>query len=240
MNRRMMKILIPMILLSSFSAFAQEKCFHNDALKGTQFVRFTLNDGGKISGTFEYKNRESELAKKYRFGGALAANLLRVKFENNELPDIAPSEMRNLRWKLIEKAGEEILLIPFYGKNYETEKYAEYVVEFKSCELNYQALANRAKRIAFARGANSVKLSLALSADNQSRTFWLAAHKDQTISVKSIGCTISFFYPDNKTYEEASAIDVLTLERISQTGDYLFAIRPAGALKCLTEFKITN
>lgn len=164
---------------------------------------------------------------------------MRVKFDGGILPDGAPSEMKSLDWMLTTKNGDEVLRIKFYGKNYQTGKYTDYFTAFAPCEPNYRALANGEQRIVFASGASSVRPAVMISGEADRRAFWLKARKNKTVSVTSIGCAISFFYPDKKLYEEAAAIDILTLENILQTGDYLFVISPAGTTgKCLTEFNI--
>lgn len=129
-----------LILSSVVLAQNEMKCFEKETLQGKQLVNFTMN-GKEISGTFEYENGESELEKVYKFSGTLTGDVLRIKFANDELPDVAPSELRDLNWQFLKPAESEILRIKFYGKNYETNKYADYFADFELCEPSYAALA---------------------------------------------------------------------------------------------------
>ena len=237
-----MKILtVILILISASFAFGQteSRCFQNDALKGTQFVNLETN-GKRVSGTFEYENGESELARKYNFSGTMAGDVLRVRFDGDELPDVAPSEMKDLNWRLLKTADGEILRIKFYGKNYETNKYADYFADFVSCEPSYATLAQQAKRVSFAKGAKSAAFALSFQTQSERKAFRLGAQKGQTISVMSPGCGISVYYPD-KTADQEGGIDTFSLENITQSGDYLFVISPAGEPgDCATSFEINK
>lgn len=239
-----MKILLPflvLILTAQIFAQAQTKCFRNEGLKDNHIVRFEA-DGADVAGSyFVEPDGEPENTQTFDFSGTRSGNRLSVKFAGDAPAGIAPSKTKVLIWTLAQTANGEILRIKFYGKNYETNKFADYTADFAPCEPDYAMTANKAKRITFAKGAKSVTLPLSFTNKTERRSFLLGARKDQTVAVTSIGCAISFFYPDKTAYEEGAGIDVLTLEHISQTGDYLFIISPAGnAGKCSTTIKISN
>jgi hypothetical protein len=254
-----MKTLIIFLILTaaSLSAFAQgaAKCFQTDALQGKQIVRFRTN-GNSVAGTFEFENGESELAKPYKFSGTLAGGILRVKFENNEMPDVSPSEMKSLNWEFATKSGAEILRIKFYGKNYETNKYADYFADFEPCEPNYDALLKAAKLVRFASGKSSATALLDFKNASERKVFSINARKGQTLSIDAAGCKISVYLPggglyefvewqsesgDKKTFASA-AIDRLTLKAIPQTGNYLIVLGKLAeeAQPRAASFKITN
>lgn len=45
-----------------------------------------------------------------------------------------PSEIKSLVWTLVQTADRELLRIEFFGKNYETNEYADYFADFEPCE----------------------------------------------------------------------------------------------------------
>ena len=124
-------------LLFAGTVFAapEELCFSAPFLQGDLTVRMKL-EGAKVSGTFAVHNSDASDAvdgiKTYEFTGTRAGNTLKVKFADGKLPDVAPSEMKSLEWKL--GAKEEVLRIKFRGKNYETGKQEDYVTEFETCD----------------------------------------------------------------------------------------------------------
>jgi hypothetical protein len=127
------------------------ECFQNDTLQGKQSSNF---NHGKIAlrGTFEFENGESELARAYKFTGTLGANgALRVRFENDELPDVSPSEMKNLNWTLLENEGRRNSTHKVLRKKLRTNKYADYSPISRRASLNYDALLKMAKPIQFAK-----------------------------------------------------------------------------------------
>lgn len=238
-----MKILLPILILiftASVFAQAQTKCFRNDGLKDNHIVRFEA-DGGDVAGSyFVETNGDSENKQVFNFSGTRDGKVLTVRFAGDAPPGVAPSKTKNLIWMLDQSANGEILRIKFYGKNYETNKNANYSADFVSCEPGFAMLAKGAKRISFAKGAKSAAFPLSFKTQSERQAFWLGAHKGQTVSVMSPGCGISAYYP-NKTADNEGGIDTFSLENIAQSGDYLFIIRPAGEPgNCETTFEITN
>ena len=255
-----MKILLAFLILTSasFSAFAQDnaaKCFQNDALQGKQVIRFKTN-GNSVAGTFEFENGESELAKPYRFSGKMAGKLVRVKFESDELPDVSPSEMKSLNWELAIKNGAEILRIKYYGKNYETNKYADYFADFKACEPSHPTLKKMAKIVQFAKGKSFAIAPLSFNDTTDRKVFSINIRQGQTLSIDAANCKISVYQPTGKIYQFVewanengtektftdSVIDRITIRPIAQTGNYLVVLSKMAeeAQPNSVTFKITN
>ena len=238
-----MKIFLMLILSGAWvvSAHAQQMCFRNEGLKENHIVRFEI-DGNSFAGSYLIEPYdEPENARTFNFTGTKKGGLLTVRFADKIPPGVAVSKTKSLIWTLDKTIDDDILFINFYGKNYETNKNAFYSAEFLPCEPSYAALTKRAKRIAFAKGATSSTHIVSFENRTQRKTFWLGVRKNQSISVVSPGCGISFYRPDKTVYEEGKAIDTLTTENVQQTGDYLFVISPAGEPgECSTTFKITD
>ncbi|MGI8786351.1 MAG: hypothetical protein ACR2HG_01135 [Pyrinomonadaceae bacterium] len=247
-------LLVTILFFAAASAaFAQSKCFQNDALKGTQFVNLKIS-GNRVAGTFQYENGESELAKVYQFSGTLASDVLRVRFKNAELPNVAPSKLRDLNWRLLKTAESEILRIKFFGKNYETNKYADYFADFNPCEINYGLLEKKAKPVRFDKGKISAKIPISFENLNEQKVFSLNIRRGQTLFVDAASCKISIYLPDGKIYEfvewesgdertfASSTIDRMTIESLPQTGNYLVVLQKMAenARPDSIAFKITK
>ncbi len=233
------------ILLSAglnVRAQSVSKCFRADWLQGERVVNLTVK-GSDVTGTFTVVREEDEArpVSTYEFRGRLIGDSLRVAFVANKLPDVTPSEMKSLTWRLVKSRQGEILRIQFSGKNYVTNKYEVRYADFISCVEGYETSAKAARRVQFARGADSASFQLAFQTKSESQSFRLNLRAGQRIAVESPGCGISFFYPDKRSYEEGSAIDAWSADSLSQSGDYLFVIRPAADVRaCSVTFKVTN
>lgn len=228
---------------SSANAQGVSKCFRADWLQGERVVNFRIN-GSKVTGTFVVggggggDDMPSDAT--YEFNGTLKGDTLTVEFADNKLPDVSPSEMKSLVWSLVKSGGTESLRIKFRGKNYDTNKYEDSFADFEACNEDYAALAKRAKRVQFARGANSASFPLAFKTKDESKSFLLNMKAGQRIEVEAAGCTITFYYPDKREGEEPS-IDGFSPDRLTQSGDYLFVISPAPSPgKYSVKFKVTN
>lgn len=218
------------------------KCFRADWLQGERTVNFRI-DGKRVAGTFTVAaggDEDSSSDATYEFSGTLKGSLLSVAFAGNKLPDVSPSEMKSLQWTLANSGGKETLRIKFRGKNYDTNKYEDRLADFESCEEGYEALARSAKRVRFARGANAASFPVSFATQRERKTFLLNAKAGQEIEVDAISCGITIYRPDKSEYDEP-AIDMWGSERLAQSGDYLFVIKPAGeAGTCSVRFKVTN
>lgn len=228
---------------SSAHAQGVSKCFRADWLQGERVVNFTIN-GNRVTGAFAVGSGSGEEDAPpdatYEFSGILKANTLRVVFVGNKLPDVAPSEMKSLIWTLIKFGDKESLRIKFRGKNYDTNKYEDSFADFESCEASYSALAKTAKRVRFARGADSASFPVTFRTKRDRKSFLLNMKAGQRIEIEAHGCGITFFYPDKREAEEP-AIDTFSPYALTQSGDYLFVISPAPFTgKRSVNFKVMN
>ncbi len=176
----------------------------------------------------------------YEFSGTLRGNNLTVAFAGNKLPDVAPSEMKSLIWTLVKSGDKESLRIKFRGKNYNTNKYEVSFADFESCTESYAALLKTATRVQFAKGANSATIPLTFKTKDDSKSFLLSMRAGQKIEIEAPGCGISFYYPDKREGEEP-AIDTFSPDALTQSGAYLFIIRPSPEPgKYTVKFKVIN
>lgn len=245
-----MKIVSVVFLICMFAgagslANAQgvSKCFRADWLQGERVVNFRV-DGSKVSGTFVVGSGSGDddipPDATYEFTGTLKSNTLTVAFAGQKLPDVSPSEMKSLVWTLAKSGDRELLRIKFSGKNYDTNKYEESLADFEPCEEGYASLARRAKRVRFAKGANSASFPMEFKTKREQTSFLLNMKAGQQVEVEAHGCTISYYYPDKREGEEPS-IDTWSPDRLTQSGDYLFVISPAPEPgKYSVKFKVTN
>lgn len=204
---------------------SESKCFQSDALQGKRSVVFKI-EGDQVNGTFSVEMEGEEAS--YDFTGTRSGNTLQVKFVRDKRPNLAPSEMKDLDWKLMTIDDSEVLRIKLYGKNYETNKYADFFADFESCEPSYAKLAKSAKRVSGgdkSGGTMTEKVTFESPQDRKAFLFNLA--KGQSLQVEVPGASISFYSPDKKQDEEGG-IDVLNREKLSQDGDYLVVLSPAG------------
>ena len=255
----MMKITLTFLLLTFTNVtFGQteSKCFQNQSLQGENSVSFVTN-GNKISGTFAVENSgDSELSKTYEFTGTRAGNVLKVKFYKNELPNVAPSVLKSLTWTVLKISGEEVLRIKFHGKNYDTNKFADYDADFESCEPSYAALLKMAKPVQFAKGKYSASPLISFANTNNRQVFSINIRKGQTLDIDAVSCRISVYLPNGKHYQivewenqdgtektyTTQTIDKLEIKPIPQTGTYLVVLEKIGedAQPERATFKITN
>jgi len=242
-----MKITLTFLILTltSFAAFGQRgesKCFLNESLQGENSVTFETN-GNEISGTFAVENSgDSELSKTYEFTGTRAGNVLKVKFYEDELPNVAPSVLKSLDWTLLKIDGEEVLRIKFHGKNYDTNKFADYDADFESCEPSYAALVKMAKPVRFAKGKTSASPLISFATTNARQVFSINLRKGQTLGIDAPSCRISVRLPNGERYQfvewesddgtkkdyGSTTIDGLSVEPILQTGIYLVVLQKIG------------
>jgi hypothetical protein len=253
MKNRSVFYLLCILLGSYTSANGQTvtKCFRADWLQGERVVEFTLK-GNKASGTFIVRGDTIANTGIYNFSGTLDGNTLTVAFAGNHLPDVSPSEMKSLVWKLSKRGGKESLRIKFSGKNYQTNKYEESFADFESCAVasnnpapsdagsGYAALTKSARTVRFARGASSASFrldSLARPGEaNATATFLLNAARSQRLEIQADGCRIEVYLPNRKLYEyvewegagektyASSQMDRMTIKALPATGNYLIVL----------------
>lgn len=237
---RLLIFILTLTCAAEVFAQSQTKCFRNDGLRDNHIVRFEA-DGGDVSGSyFVESDGDAEQAQTFDFSGTRSGNTLDVTFAAGVPPGVAPPRMQRSTWTLETSAGADILRIKFYGKNYDTNTFAEYSAEFASCAPSFATLAKQAKRISFAKGAKSATVASSFKAQSDWTSFRLGARKGQAMSVMSPGCRIAPYYPD-KTADQEGGIDTFSLSSLPQSGDYLFVISPAGEPgACMTTFEIGN
>lgn len=220
------------------------KCFRADWLQGARVVRLKI-DGGAVKGTFTVEGGDAGGAETYGFSGTLRGDKLTVAFAGDRLPDVAPSELKDLVWILSRGGGRELLRIKFHGRNYETNRYEDRLADFEPCEgQDYDSLARAAQTVRFGRGANTKSIGLASLADFQvmrgPATFLIRAAESQSLEIAAEGCTIQVYLPGKKLYEfvewegggektfASSQLDRLLIESLPATGAYLVVLRKAA------------
>lgn len=237
----MKKICFLILTMMFFCVFAdaQSKCFVNGGLKDEHRVYLNIS-GANVSGEFVVvRDYNDETRETFMFSGTKSGNNFNVKFAANKIPESFPPRLKNFLWTLVNGGGKEILKIKLYGKNSETGKYSAYTADYDSCEPSYAELMKTAKRVSFAKGANSATVQTSFTSQDERKTFLLNMKQGQKVSVEAIGCGISFYYPNKTAYEEGTAIDTWASDSLSQSGDYLFIISPAGEPgKCAVKFSV--
>ena len=125
------KIFLPafLILFVASASAQRDYCFRNDGLKVQQTASFTLT-GSKLSGTFVTGGYDdSTPSETSEFTGTKRGNLLAIKFTGKVPYNVTPGT-RSISWTLKSKS----LIIPMYGKNYNTGKYSAYTATFERCK----------------------------------------------------------------------------------------------------------
>ena len=137
-------LLLILILTCSVvgAAQSQSKCFRADWLQGERIVNFTL-DGHKVSGTFAVGSNDDPDTRIYPFSGTRRGSVLTITFAENKRPDVSPSELKSLIWRLVRKGRRELLRINVYGKNYNTNKYTESFAYFEPCTAATRQVGHR-------------------------------------------------------------------------------------------------
>jgi hypothetical protein len=236
----MKKLILAGLFILTFWAIAnaQSKCFANGGLKDEHRVYLNIT-GGNVSGEFVIvRDYKDEMRETFMFSGTKTGNNFTVKFAVNKIPESFPPRLQSFIWTLVTAGDKEILRVKLYGKNSETGKYSIYTADYDSCEPSYAELFKTAKRVSFAKGASSATMQSSFTSQDERKIFLLNLRKGQKVAVEAIGCGISFYYPDKTAYEEGTAVDMWGSNSLSQSGDYLFIISPAGMPdKCSIIFK---
>lgn len=247
-------MLLTLTLVTCAAAQSQMKCFQNAGLKGTDTVNLELS-GAKLTGTYSVERDGS--TETYAFNGTRSGNTLNVKFAGNKAPDVSPSEMKSFVWTLSKSGGQETMRVKFYGKNYQTNKYADYFADFALCqqeESGHAALLKTAERARFARGATSSTMPLSFQNMTERKVFSISVRQGQTLEIGASGCAIEVYTPDGKIHQyvewengaektyATSTIDAMTIKPLPQTGDYLIVLQKMAenAMPESVTFKVTN
>ncbi len=255
-----MKILLAFLILTipSFAlAQTKSKCFQNESLQGRSVVNFTTDKNNALSGTYSVEiTGLEESARTYEFVGNRKGNVLTVLFDRDVLPDVAPSYLKSVIWTLAKKGDKEVLGITFYGKNYQTNKYADYLAEFEPCSPNPQVLSMTAKPVRFAKGNTSASVPISFKNTNERIVFSINIRRGQTLEINAAGCKMSIYLPSGRPYEfvewqneagtektfATSMIDRVMIDAVPQTGNYLVILQKMAedAQPDLVMFKIKN
>lgn len=220
-------IIFSIILLGGTLAFGQSKCFENNGLKDAHSIEFSIN-GKNVTGSFGIApDYDGDRVKRYDFSGTISGSMVTVKFAD-QTPDALPASPAAKTWTLVRTAGAERLRVMLYGKNYNTNKWGNYTVDYRSCLSPYAEASSTAKRVSFAKGSSSWSADIGFRSKGEKKSYLLGLARGQKVSVSAPGCGISFFYPDKTPYEEGTAIDTWGSDSLPQAGDYLFVISPAG------------
>lgn len=217
----------------SASGEPEETCFKADFLQGSRTVRLQT-EGNKISGTLSVQDSDDPEAADgvatYKFTGTRSGDTLKVRFEGDKLPNVGPSEMKGLNWNIATVGGEEIVRIKFTGKNYDTNKYEDYVADFESCEPGYGRMVKTAKRLPKVGPNGEGKQSVSFAEDDKYKAFLIKIPKGKSFGITAPGLFIQFYYPNGKPDSEGG-IDSFSTERLTDGGDCLLVLKqalPAG------------
>ena len=232
-----MKAILLIILTLSASAFGVDKCFENNGLKDGHSIEFSIN-GKIVTGSFGVApDYDENRVKRYDFTGTIAGSVITVKFADHA-PDALPTSPATKRWTLVRASGGEKLRVTLYGRNYNTNKWSNYTVDYGSCLDPYTEASSIAKRITFPRDMTSWSSVVSFTSKSAKKAYRFGLRAGQSVSVSAPGCGISFFYPDKTPYEEGTAIDTWGSDKLPQSGDYIFVISPAGEPgKCSLRFE---
>lgn len=109
-----------------------EKQFYLGGLKFETTINLIVQADGKVSGTIksnEYENEDD--VQTVDFSGTLSDGSINIKF-NGEPPLMgAASEWTDKPWRIVKKGDNDILVIIFDSKNYETNEWEETEYEFE-------------------------------------------------------------------------------------------------------------
>ncbi len=120
------------LVLLAFSALHGKKpealCYTNEGLKEKQTIRFEVANNVIKKGKFVRESYEEEAPKTSAFTGSKTGTVLVIEFKGKP-PYSTPPKSGTIVWKI----GKKGLLVPMYGKNYETNKWSAYDAVFAAC-----------------------------------------------------------------------------------------------------------
>lgn len=117
-------------LIFATASSAQSFCFENDGLKSTHRISFTLKGNKIVEGYFQALDYDDTTNTEiFDFSGTKVGKTLKVKFDDGSIPYEPPPKTKMIVWTL----SGNVLKVPSYGKNYETNKFSAYVSEYEKC-----------------------------------------------------------------------------------------------------------
>jgi len=109
---------------------AQSFCFENDGLKSTHRISFKLKGSKIVEGYFHTLDYEDTTAAQiFDFSGTKVGKTLKIKFDDDSIPYERPPKTKMIVWTL----SGNVLKIPSYGKNYDTNKFSAYISKYEKC-----------------------------------------------------------------------------------------------------------
>lgn len=110
-----------------------EKAFYLGGLKYETWVKLSIGTDGKVSGTVA-SNEYFVDGETVSFTGMITDGLIEVTF-NGEPPVVGDnSEWTDKPWRIEEREGKEVLIIPFHAKSYETFEWEDTEYEFEAID----------------------------------------------------------------------------------------------------------
>ena len=209
------------ILASALPAFGgiEELCFKNAGLKDEETVSLNI-DESRVTGTYTImRDYSSDTVETFPFTGTRAGKTLKVKFKGNKLPS---PNMKSLNWTLDDDGSKQTLRIKLNGKNYETNKFEDSLIDFESCEPSYAELAKSAKRVSLDQAGKS-KQTVRFKTKEEQKTFIVKVSKGDVVGVLAPMLNIKLYYPD-KTKHEESGIDSFSSDEARTSGDCLVVL----------------
>ena len=210
------------ILASGVPAFGgiEELCFKNAGLKDEQTVSLNI-DESRVTGTYKIMREYSaDDVETFAFTGTRSGTTLKVKFKGNKLP--SPS-MKSPNWTLVDDGEKQILRIKFSGKNYDTNKFEDSVVEFESCEPSYRELAKQAKRVSTDASGRSTQ-TVKFDSKDERQAFLINVPQGKAVGVTAPMLNIAFYYPDKNKHGEPGT-DSFTSDKVRQSGSCLVVLQ---------------
>jgi hypothetical protein len=134
------------VLVTSATPRERELCFMSQGLKNRTDVKLTMH-GARVLGSYHIvSDDDSRKPVKRKFNGTRKhiknGWYLTIYFADGA-PYQLPPKTKRIAWRLGNRNGREVLVVPTYGKNYQTEKYAAYEMVMDSCAAVFEENGNR-------------------------------------------------------------------------------------------------
>lgn len=210
------------ILAVQLPAFGgmEELCFKNAGLKDEETV--TLNiDETRVTGIFQImRDYSSDQIEKYEFTGTRTGKTLKVKFKGNKFPSPA---MKSLNWTLATMGDKEILKIKVNGKNYDTNKFEDYVADYEACEPSFAELKKKATKLSLDQGGSKGTEIVKFASKDERKAFSFKVPKGKSFGITAPMLNIRF-YPPGKTVPEDLGMDSFTSGKVMSEGECLLVL----------------
>lgn len=146
MKTKLMMILIaavmPVTLLTACNSGKKsnmeqsvQKEFYSEGLKYFTRVKMSIESDGKVTGTVASIEHGEEEFLTTSFSGTFTNGEIQVIFDSEPPVVGANSNWTDKPWRIETKEGKEVLIIPFYAKNYETNEWGDTEYEFEAVEV---------------------------------------------------------------------------------------------------------